>query len=97
MIISGIYNKKTAVAVKIMKPNSMQRESFLGEASMMKQLRHPKLVKLYGVCSDDPIYIVTEFMSNGCLQNYLRKDAGRTLNTNLLIDFGAQVGHAVII
>lgn len=86
-----MFNKRTVVAVKIMKPNSMQRESFLSEASIMKQLRHPKLVKLYGVCSDDPIYIVTEFMSNGCLQSYLRKDLGRTLNTNILIDFGAQV------
>jgi serine/threonine protein kinase len=32
------------------------------------------LVQLYGVCTKQrPIYIVTEFLSNGCLLSYLRE------------------------
>lgn len=31
----------------------------------MKLLRHDKLVQLYAVVSEEPIYIVTEFMSHG--------------------------------
>lgn len=31
----------------------------------MKRLRHDKLVQLYAVVSEEPIYIVTEFMSQG--------------------------------
>lgn len=35
------------------------------EAQVMKKLRHEKLVQLYAVVSEEPIYIVTEYMSKG--------------------------------
>lgn len=39
----------------------------------MKNLRHPKLIQLYAVCTlEDPIYIITELMRHGCLQEYLQ-------------------------
>lgn len=42
-----------------------------------RRLSHPKLVQLYGVCSQQkPIYIVTEFMEHGCLLNFLRQRRG---------------------
>lgn len=31
----------------------------------MKKLRHEKLVQLYAVVSEEPIYIVTEYMGQG--------------------------------
>lgn len=31
----------------------------------MKKLRHDKLVPLYAVVSEEPIYIVTEYMGKG--------------------------------
>lgn len=43
----------------------MSPEAFLEEAQIMKRLRHDKLVQLYAVVSEEPIYIVTEFMSQG--------------------------------
>lgn len=43
----------------------MSPESFLEEAQIMKKLRHDKLVQLYAVVSEEPIYIVTEYMSKG--------------------------------
>lgn len=30
-----------------------------------RQFQHPHLVQLYGVCSEKPIYIITEYMSQG--------------------------------
>lgn len=43
----------------------MSPESFLEEAQIMKKLKHDKLVQLYAVVSEEPIYIVTEYMSKG--------------------------------
>lgn len=43
----------------------MSPEAFLQEAQIMKKLRHDKLVPLYAVVSEEPIYIVTEYMSKG--------------------------------
>lgn len=47
----------------------MSPESFLEEAQIMKKLRHDKLVQLYAVVSEEPIYIVTEYMGKGRKEN----------------------------
>lgn len=62
---SATYNKHTKVAVKTMKPGSMSVEAFLAEANLMKTLQHDKLVKLHAVVTQEPIFIVTEFMAKG--------------------------------
>lgn len=61
----GMWNGTTKVAVKTLKPGTMSPEAFLDEAQIMKRLRHDKLVQLYAVVSEEPIYIITEFMSQG--------------------------------
>lgn len=61
----GMWNGTTKVAVKTLKPGTMSPEAFLEEAQIMKRLRHDKLVQLYAVVSEEPIYIITEFMSQG--------------------------------
>lgn len=61
----GMWNGTTKVAVKTLKPGTMSTEAFLDEAQIMKRLRHDKLVQLYAVVSEEPIYIITEFMSQG--------------------------------
>ena len=53
------------MAIKTLKPGTMSPEAFLQEAQVMKKLRHEKLVQLYAVVSEEPIYIVTEYMSQG--------------------------------
>lgn len=65
VLLSGTWNGTTKVAVKTLKPGTMSPESFLEEAQIMKKLRHDKLVQLYAVVSEEPIYIVTEYMSKG--------------------------------
>lgn len=61
----GTWNGTTRVAIKTLKPGTMSPEAFLQEAQVMKKLRHEKLVQLYAVVSEEPIYIVTEYMSKG--------------------------------
>lgn len=54
----------------------MDPKDFLAEATIMKKLRHPKLIQLYAVCTkDEPIFIVTELMRNGSLLEYLQGKA----------------------
>lgn len=64
-MLVGTWNGNTKVAIKTLKPGTMSPESFLEEAQIMKKLKHDKLVQLYAVVSEEPIYIVTEYMSKG--------------------------------
>ena len=87
----GKWNGKIVVAVKKHKPGTIDPQSFLQEAAMMKKLRHPKLVQLYGVCTqEEPLLIIMELMSHGSLLEYLR-GYGRSLKLPQLIDMAAQV------
>ena len=43
-------------------------------------MKHPNLVQLLGVCTTQtPMFIITEFMSNGCLLDFLRNEENRSL------------------
>lgn len=53
------------MAIKNLKIGTMSVEAFLAEANMMKNLQHPRLVRLFAVVTQEPIYIVTEYMENG--------------------------------
>jgi len=89
---TGKWNRTVDVAVKTLKQEAMSTEAFLEEAEIMHKLRHRKLVLLMGVCTqEEPIYIITELMSNGALLEYLRNDAGQTVKLPTLIDMAAQV------
>ena len=52
IIHTAHWQGQTAVAVKTLKEGTMSKDAFLGEAEIMKELRHEKLVNLYGICSD---------------------------------------------
>ncbi|CAI9536430.1 unnamed protein product, partial [Staurois parvus] len=72
----GYYNGHTKVAIKNLKQGTMSAEAFLAEANLMKQLQHPRLVRLNAVVTQEPIYIVTEYMENGNLVDYLKTTHG---------------------
>ena len=53
--------------------DAMALHDFLAEAAIMKDLHHKNLVQLLGVCTREaPFYIITEYMCNGNLLEYLR-------------------------
>ena len=96
----GLWNGTTAVAVKTLKAGTNatkdSAQAFLQEAQIMKKLKHPKLVQLYAVCTKgDPIYIITELMTNGSLLEYLQSDKGKRLQLPHLIDMAAQVAKGM--
>ncbi|XP_071836506.1 tyrosine-protein kinase yes-like [Apostichopus japonicus] len=92
----AIWKDRVPVAVKSLRQSSMSTEGFLEEARIMKELRHDKLVPLYGICStQEPIYIVTELMSKGSLLDYLRKGDGKTSDYKTLVDIAAQVAFGM--
>nr|BAF02919.1 protein tyrosine kinase src [Monosiga ovata] len=91
----GIWNGTTSVAVKTLKEGSMQPSEFLKEAAVMKKLRHPKLIRLYAVCTDQmPFYIITELMKNGSLLDYLQ-EKGKALTLPQLVDMACQVADGM--
>jgi len=110
-VFYGLYKGHTEVAIKTLKPGTMSPQAFLEEAAIMRKCRHEKLVPLYGVCSQgEPLLIVTEYMCNGSLLDYLRrhkdnKDSKRnsnlanpnspTLNLPDLIDMAAQIASGM--
>ncbi len=65
----------------------------------MKKFSHPHLVAMYAVCTDqEPFYIITEFMSNGALLDFLRKEDAKTrLHFDSLISISAQVSSIHIL
>lgn len=71
----------------------MSPEAFLQEAEIMKKFSHPHLVAMYAVCTDqEPFYIITEFMCNGALLDFLRKEDGKgKLLFDNMISISAQV------
>uniref|UniRef100_A0A3Q0R6J9 Tyrosine-protein kinase n=1 Tax=Amphilophus citrinellus TaxID=61819 RepID=A0A3Q0R6J9_AMPCI len=90
------YNNATKVAVKTLKPGTMTVEAFLDEANVMKTLQHDRLVRLYAVVTKtEPIYIITEFMANGSLLDFLKSDTGCKLQLPKLIDFSAQIAEGM--
>ncbi|XP_064219602.1 tyrosine-protein kinase Fgr isoform X1 [Aotus nancymaae] len=91
----GTWNGSTKVAVKTLKPGTMSPKAFLEEAQVMKLLRHDKLVQLYAVVSEEPIYIVTEFMCNGSLLDFLKNPEGQDLKLPQLVDMAAQVAEGM--
>uniref|UniRef100_A0A8C6U1Q6 Tyrosine-protein kinase n=1 Tax=Neogobius melanostomus TaxID=47308 RepID=A0A8C6U1Q6_9GOBI len=90
------YNNTTKVAVKTLKPGTMTVEAFLDEANVMKTLHHDRLVRLYAVVTKtQPIYIITEFMANGSLLDFLKSDMGCKIQLPKLIDFSAQIAEGM--
>ncbi|KAM6918509.1 tyrosine-protein kinase Lyn [Xenentodon cancila] len=90
------YNNATKVAVKTLKPGTMTVEAFMEEANVMKTLQHERLVRLYAVVTKiQPIYIITEYMANGSLLDFLKTDMGCKLQITKLIDFSAQIAEGM--
>uniref|UniRef100_A0A8C6W092 Tyrosine-protein kinase n=2 Tax=Nothobranchius furzeri TaxID=105023 RepID=A0A8C6W092_NOTFU len=91
----GYYKSTQKVAIKTLKEGTMEPEAFLQEANLMKQLQHERLVRLHAVVTKHPILIVTEFMINGCLLDFLKTEEGKKLKMNKLIDMSAQIAEGM--
>lgn len=84
------------VAVKTLKEDTMALKDFLEEAAIMKEMKHPNLVQLIGVCTrEPPFYIITEFMSHGNLLDFLRAAGRETLDAVALLYMATQIASGM--
>lgn len=78
--------------------NEEQMESFAKEASLMFNLTHPNLVRIFGVCIDKKFAIIMEYVPGGSLHDLLHKTEtplSEHTKVNLLYDIaiGLQYLH----
>ncbi|CAF93010.1 unnamed protein product, partial [Tetraodon nigroviridis] len=72
--------REILVAIKTLKAGytEQQRRDFLWEASIMGQFNHPNIIRLEGVVTKSkPVMIITEYMENGSLDTFLKKNDGQ--------------------
>lgn len=95
-VFYGRY-KTEEVAIKTLKQGTMSPQAFLEEAVIMRRCRHSNLVTLYGVYSqEEPLLIITEYMCNGSLLEYLRNNPeGKNLKIPDLMDMASQIANGM--
>ncbi|KAK7060078.1 putative serine/threonine protein phosphatase, partial [Halocaridina rubra] len=84
------------VAIKTCKVESegTMADKFLEEAFTMQQFDHPHIIKLIGICSDSPIWIVMELAKFGEMRAYLQNNKDK-LNLATLVLYAYQLSTAL--
>ncbi|KAG0582655.1 hypothetical protein KC19_3G075600 [Ceratodon purpureus] len=98
-VFRGTLPSGTLVAVKRIKNNKEQgEESFLAEATSLRQIRHRNLLQLRGWCqAKEGLLLVYDYMSNGSLDKWLfHNDSGLCWNKRHFILAGVASGLAYL-
>lgn len=90
LTVEDSYGQKQQqiVAVKTLLPgsNPKAKVDFLAEASIMGQFEHENVIRLIGVVTKtEPVMILTEFMLNGSLDQFLRTNDNGRLTMHQLV------------
>ena len=84
-----ILSRNLIVALKVSCGNNNQLDQ---EICIMKTLKHPNLLKLVGLCSQNtPQYVLTEFMNEGSLIDFLQQSNQRRVGQTLQLNIVRQV------
>lgn len=80
----------TTVAIKVLKTDVAKdiKEDFFKEVKIMARLKHENVVQLLGVCKDDPMLMIVEYMINGDLNQFLsehRLGSGPEVHTDKVL------------
>ncbi|XP_078656315.1 tyrosine-protein kinase SYK-like isoform X1 [Branchiostoma floridae x Branchiostoma belcheri] len=97
-VLSGTYQlgrKTIEVAVKTLKTEQVPNEEpeILKEANMMKDLDHPHIVRMIGVCHGETIMLVLELAPLGPLNKYLKKNV--SVRPERIVDLMTQVAEGM--
>ncbi|XP_067282523.1 protein tyrosine kinase 2aa isoform X10 [Pseudorasbora parva] len=96
----GVYispeNPSLSVAIKTCKncTSDSVREKFLQEALTMRQFDHPHIVKLIGIITENPVWIIMELCTLGELRSFLQVRK-YNLDLSALILFAFQLSTAL--
>jgi serine/threonine protein kinase len=67
-VYRGLWNGKTAVAVKTLHGAQASKEQSLSEAKLLQSLKHPNIVQFFGLfIQEGQYYLVMEYLENGNL------------------------------
>lgn len=68
-------NPRTTVAIKTLKLDVDKniKDDFFKEVKAMAGLKHSNVIRLLGVCRDDPMCMIVEYMANGDLNQFLKE------------------------
>ena len=92
----GKGKKPIQVAIKTLRDAAVGQSEFLREASVMADLQHKYVVRLYGVCIEETKMIVQELVAMGALLHYLPKHKAKLqLNDQTMILFAAQMAYGM--
>ncbi|XP_030644264.1 focal adhesion kinase 1 isoform X4 [Chanos chanos] len=95
-VYSSAENPSLSVAIKTCKncTSDSVREKFLQEALTMRQFDHPHIVKLIGVITENPVWIIMELCTLGELRSFLQVRK-HSLDLATLILFAYQLSTAL--
>ncbi|KAM5307308.1 protein-tyrosine kinase 2-beta isoform 2-T7 [Glossophaga mutica] len=99
-VYEGVYTnhkgEKISVAVKTCKKDCTldNKEKFMSEAVIMKNLDHPHIVKLIGIIEEEPTWIIMELYSYGELGHYLERNKN-SLKVLTLVLYSLQICKAM--
>ncbi|XP_051051441.1 protein-tyrosine kinase 2-beta isoform X2 [Phodopus roborovskii] len=99
-VYEGVYTNQKGetinVAVKTCKKDCTldNKEKFMSEAVIMKNLDHPHIVKLIGIIEEEPTWIIMELYPYGELGHYLERNKN-TLKVPTLVLYSLQICKAM--
>ncbi|XP_062989773.1 discoidin domain-containing receptor 2 [Elgaria multicarinata webbii] len=82
-VLDGNTSQPVLLAVKMLRAdaNKNARNDFLKEIKIMSRLKDPNIVRLLAVCiTDDPLCMITEYMENGDLNQFLSRQELQSLS-----------------
>ncbi|KAM3923619.1 tyrosine-protein kinase Srms [Leptodactylus fuscus] len=95
-VYEGLWNGTVKVAIKTFKQDDLNRSDLEKEINALKHLCHRNLIQLLAVCSiGDPVYIVTELMVKGNLNEYLKSTEGSRLKNADFVHIICQVADGM--
>ncbi|GFQ71335.1 tyrosine-protein kinase Src64B [Trichonephila clavata] len=95
-VFYGVWNGTVEVAIKQLISNGVHTDDFRREVAVMKAINHPKIVRLYAICTEkEPFCIIMEYLCNGNLQHYLKNSHGKQLKLPSLVNMAAQIADGM--
>lgn len=89
---------KIPVAIKVLIEGTSPtlNTELLDEARVMASVNHPCCIRVLGICTAMETMLITPLMPEGCLLNYVRKNAN-TLGSQILLNWCAQIAKVRVV